>query len=228
MMSNAKSRDTRAQAGEFTNLCEFIPDINLPTQELEPMIEKGELKFRNKKVKRSIDSFSTWLSAWNNYELVLMAKHPNIYKKLVAYRDLIQNCDKNFKWNAVMKYDMRFRAKRGESNNFDFDIVDTTLYATIFDATAVKSTWKTCLRCNASDHLVADCPFPEEHQVAENASKYRKKTHDTTVRWFNNGIEGCNNYQLEHSCSYPGCRRAHVCRSCRGPDPYARCITCNS
>ena len=81
MMSNAKSRDTRAQAGELTNLCEFISDINLPTQELEPVIEKGELKFRNKKVKRSIDSFSTWLSAWNNYELVLMAKHPNIYKK---------------------------------------------------------------------------------------------------------------------------------------------------
>ena len=40
---------------------------------------------------------------------------------------------------------------------------------------------------------MADCPFPEEHQVAENASKFRKKTCDTTVRWFNNGIEGCNN-----------------------------------
>ena len=95
-MSNAKSRDTRAQAGEFTNLWEFIPDINLPTQELEPVIEKWALKFRNKKVKRSIDSFSNWLSAWNNYE------------KLVAYRDLIQNC-----------------------------LLDATLYATIFDATAV-------------------------------------------------------------------------------------------
>ena len=68
----------------------------------------------------------------------------------------------------------------------------------------------------------------DANTMMSNASKYRKKTRDTTVRWFNNGIEGCNNYQLERSCSYPGCRRAHVCRSCRGPDPYARCRTCDS
>jgi hypothetical protein len=92
---------------------------------------------------------------------------------MVVYRELIQNCDKNFKWSAVYKYDIRFRAKLAETKSFDFDKVDTSMYTTIFDATAVKTATKACLRCKATDHLVAKCPFPEENAMAEN-SKWRK------------------------------------------------------
>ena len=224
-----KPRDRRAYSGEFVTLSEFLPDMHIytPSKEMEPFYEKGELRFRSKKPKRSIDSFTTWLSAWNRYELVVVAEHLHLHKKFVEYREIIQNCDKNFRWSAVHLYDTRLRLRRAETKSFDFDVVDTTLYATIFDTTAVKRAGKQCLRCKSYDHHVSDCPYPEEYQVAENNSQTaRKKSRDTRDRWFHNGVEGCDNYQSERSCSYPGCKRAHVCRYCRGPDPYNRCSRC--
>ena len=83
-----KPRDRRAYSGEFVTLSEFLPDMHIhtPNNEMEPFYEKGELRFRSKKPKRSIDSFTTWLSAWNRYELVVVAKHPKLHQKSVEYR----------------------------------------------------------------------------------------------------------------------------------------------
>ena len=46
---------------------------------------------RPKKNKRNIDNFDVWLTAWNNYEALLVQNHPDIYPNLSVFRQLIQN-----------------------------------------------------------------------------------------------------------------------------------------
>ena len=65
-----------------------------------------------------------------------MAKYPDMYEKLVGYRELIQTFDTKYQWHAVSTYDMRFRCDLGKRTSFAFETMDTTLFSTILDATA--------------------------------------------------------------------------------------------
>ena len=74
----------------------------------------------------------------------------------------------------------------------------------------------------ARPNSVQDCPFPSRNPMEENKKGQKGKTSE---RWFHNNTEGCNNYQ-SGKCVFPGCKRAHVCHQCRGPDPFYKCATC--
>jgi hypothetical protein len=119
---------------------------------MEPIVEEGIFRLRPKRTRKCIDSFAVWNKAWNAYEKVLMTKHPDKYTKFVEYRELIQNCNAKYQWHAVASYDIRFRAKLAKDKSMDYDKVDTTLFTTIFDATAIKASAKSCLRCKSYDH----------------------------------------------------------------------------
>jgi hypothetical protein len=159
-----------------------------------------------------------------------MAKHPDTYAKLLGYRELIQSCDTKYQWYAVSTYDMRFRCDLGRRKSFAFDSMDTTLFTTIFDSTAVKISAKTCLRCRSYDHFVSNCPFPAETSASRSSSankmsRSQDRSKPVQQLWYHEGREGCNNFQTRN-CYYSGCRRAHVCKKCKGPDPFSKCKQC--
>ena len=222
---------TQAQNGEFVNLCDFLPNIHYTSGEMEPIVENGSLQFRSKRTRKVIDSFTMWSKAWNGYERAIMAKYPDMYEKLVGYRELIQTCDTKYQWHAVSTYDMRFRHDIGKCKSFAFDTMDTTLFSTILDATAVKVSAKTCLRCRSYDHFVSNCPFPAEASGSRSSSdntitaQSQDKRRSPQPVWYHEGREGCNNFQSA-SCFYSGCKRAHVCKKCKGPDPFSKCKQC--
>ena len=209
------------QSGEFINLSDLLNSDTIGNEETEAVLVDGKLQFRPKKARKTIDNFKTWLSAWNNYEIMLIDSNPNVYKKCVEYRKFIQLCDQKYVWHAIAAYDVRFRAKLALENSLEFDQIDTNLYVSILDATAVKSGQKTCHRCKSYDHLVNNCPFPAEYTLAEEKEK-KSKRKISTEKWFFENKEGCNNFQTGN-CTFPGCKRAHVCKRCRGPEPAYRC-----
>ena len=214
---------TTAANGEFVNLADFLlkHDLAVPRDELEAVVVEGTIQFRPRKSRRSIDCFRTWLEAWNNFEQAVVQRQASVYTKLVEYRRFIQSCDNKYNWSAVAAYDVKFRAKLAETRSFAYDQIDSTIYVCTLDATSVKQSRKNCHRCRAPDHLIADCPFPADYAMAADEEK-KTRRRAPQERWFYDNKEGCNNWQTGN-CNYPSCRRAHVCKRCRGPEPAYRC-----
>ena len=154
----------------------------------------------------------------HGYESIVVNRHPEAYGKLAKYRALIQNCDRRYLWHAVYAYDIRFWASCGVNKFFDFDHTDVTLYTTVLDATAIKASGRQCARCRSYDHQVRECPFPEETSMVLASMADKKSRTHTKDKWFHDNTEGCNNYQYGR-CYFAGCKRAHVCRKCHGPEP---------
>ena len=149
--------------GECINLIDFLPgnDIILSEQYKNPVdLPQGVMVVLSKKNKRNIDNFDVWLTAWNNYEALLVQNHPDIYPNLSVYRQLVQKCNRKYTWQSVYLYDVRFRMKLGSSRSFDFHVMDNDLYLTILDTTAVRTDAMRCFRCKSYEHVVTSCPFP--------------------------------------------------------------------
>ena len=70
--------------------------------DLEPIVENnGNLVFRIKKLKRSIDNFNQWLAAWDNYEFLMVSDQHKRYPHMAKYRSFIQKYANKFQWFAV-------------------------------------------------------------------------------------------------------------------------------
>jgi hypothetical protein len=206
-----------ALTGECVNLLEFLATSD--TKDLEAYLSDGELQFKPRKSKRSLDNVNIWLQAWGEYEALIMSTHPGLYTSLATYRRLIQSLDRKYMWSAIYMYDQRFRMELACSKSFNYHIQNNDLMVTILEATAIKSDITRCLRCKSVLHYVQDCPFPATK--TEKDKKYNKQS-----KWFHESKEGCNNFNMG-KCTYPTCSRAHVCKGCRGPEPHIRCSKCN-
>ena len=210
--------------GEFVNLADFIGNNDSPS--LDVILEHSDKPVKNK---RAVDNFDTWLSAWSKYEALLVQHHPSLYPNVAAYRRLIQKCNHKYVWQAVYCYDVSFRAGLGANRSFEFHSVDTDLFVTILDSTAVKPNATRCYGCRSFDHIIQNCPFPTDNQVEKNSQKnqnFKAKSNQKYDRWFHNGVEGCNNWQYDR-CTFPNCKRANVCKGCRGHEPFSKCQSCN-
>ena len=195
-----------ALSGEFINLSDFMPLNNMPdSSELETVVsQSGSMYVRPRKSRRAIDSFMSWLSAWLNYEALLIAHKPTLYTSLVQYRSFMQSCDKKYLWHAVYAYDCRFRATLATNNSWEFHKSNTDIYITTFETTTVKRGLKQCFRCKSLEHSVQDCPFPAPSSLEENA----KKTNTSFTRrekWFHMGKEGW--HSMEFHGIPPRCHR---------------------
>ena len=117
-----------------------------------------------------------------------------------------------------------------------FTTTDQALMAAILNATAVKTSAHKCFWCGGFDHLVDRCPFPQTAslQMVEVVKKGMlarqtvksgpsKPTSPMQLdKWFYNGREGCNNFQLDR-CMFPHCKWAQVCHNCKQEHPASWC-----
>ena len=190
-----------------------------------------------------IDSFDTWLHAWNVYEKLVMAAQPARYTELASYREQIQFANRKFRWSSVYLLDIHLRmahaSKCLHDSSLRLDIIDTTLYATILDASALRPHPRQCSRCKSFDHMVKDCAFPASVQMEETLTPtpktlgnsprntFRAQTSSTQyisnqsswkyAKWFSpSGQEGCNLSQRKACYQGPNCKRAHICKTCKG------------
>ena len=129
--STSEKTVKHALSGEFINLSDFLPNLSEPVTNLESYVDSdGTMQFKAKRPNRAIDSLCTWLSAWSNYEALLVSHNPSLYTKLASYRAFIQMCDKKYLWHAIYAYDCRFRSALSHSKSWDYQQVNNDLYIT--------------------------------------------------------------------------------------------------
>ena len=110
-------------------------------------------------LKRLVDSFDLWLQVWTKYEMEIVSAQSEHYLELAAYQEQIQLANCKFRWPCVYMFDVQTRTRVASRKDIHLDVLDTTLYTTILDASAFCTHPKQCTRCKSFDHLVRDCPF---------------------------------------------------------------------
>ena len=155
--------------------------------------------------KRLVDSFDLWLQVWTKYEMEIVSAQPERYLELAAYREQIQLANCKFRWPCVYMFDVQTRTRAATRKDIRLDVLDTTLYTTILDASALRAHPKQCTCCKSFDHLVRDCPFLAQEKLQEAATpagtgfQFSGASAPDTWKfdkWFTaTGQEGCNLYQ---------------------------------
>ena len=211
-----------ALQGEYISLHEFLAPIgaahNLTETELEPVLDVDSIvHYRPKKYTRKITNFETWSQAWAAYEQLIINVLGVVFQQPMSdYRLFIQEQKQKYAWSAVAIYDYKHRSRLATLPNFfdrmQFDM-PSTFRNSVLDATAMKQNAQRCSRCKGYDHVVANCPFPEAPSRAPQAKTQASASVSQEI---------CNNYNRER-CSNTNCRRKHICRTCRGPLPQAKC-----
>ena len=95
---------------------------------------------------------------------------------LGQYRSIIQKAKRKFSWKAVYDLDVQFRMSLSGTAK-RLDQIDSTLYTTILDSSAVRAEGNSCQRCKSDHHLARDCSFRtkqtlEERKASSEASTY--------------------------------------------------------
>ena len=236
----------KIQQGEYVDLSELLVcDFQYRYSSLDDSqaleVVDGKLSLAPKQKARHLSNLQLWLHAWHIYEDTLLSFYPHRYMELLHYHRHISDLDQHFHWAAILSYDAQFRHKCALHNQ-PLSAFDQQLYVTILDATATKAVARRCFCCQRYDHEVIDCPFPPGALLEKEATV--KKAAQSQQGWgnfhqqqqhpsnrgtgsqlpavYHQGREICIKYQSV-SCTFPNCRRAHVCRHCKQEHPALEC-----
>lgn len=209
--------------GEYICLDEFLQNYSLNNSEAQDiqsyMDSDGNISYRNKRQKRRITSFNTWLEAWHNYERLLLSYHGfHLYDTCTKYKLLIMAYERKYNWTAVAILDMRHRLSLS-GKSVEFANIDPVLFNSIMDPTTVKTSALRCFRCKSFDHTIGECPFPASSTQAPPKGGNRKQNSSSGP----GQQEICNNYN-NLRCVMSSCKRLHVCKACRGDLPFELCV----
>ena len=109
-----------------------------------------------------IIDFTGWAEAWSVYSAVL-ASYPHIAPRLFQYQHFLALKSRAFRASAWLCYDREFRLKLAANRSWQFQVVDTKLWASCFAAdslTPAASTSVTmlmCYMCGSGGHLYTQC-----------------------------------------------------------------------
>ncbi len=95
---------------------------NTEVQDIQSYVDSsGNVAYMNKRQKRRVNSFNTWLEAWHNYERLLLSFHGfHLYDAYTKYKLLMLFQDKPSTWFSLAILDMRHRLSlSGHSVQFD-------------------------------------------------------------------------------------------------------------
>ena len=236
----------KIQCSEYVDLSELLEyDFQYRYSALDDSqaleIVDGKLSLVPKCRARHLSTLQLWLQAWNLYEDTVLSFFPHRYLELSHYWHHISDLDQCFHWAAMLSYDAQFWHKC-MVQGLPFSTFDQQLYVTTLNATAAKVTAHRCFQCQHFDHKVIECPFPpgallEKDLAVKKAAQgqqgwgmYQQQQQCSSTRGtgsqlpaiYHQGREIYIKYQ-SGSCSFPNCRRAHVCRHCKQDHPATEC-----
>jgi hypothetical protein len=215
-----------ATTGEFVNLSEFSPNTE-PSSVMESAIDEvtGQIVFKTKNTKKSMDNFLTWSRAWAGYEGLLISLNNSLYQRLAEYRLFIQGCDAIYHWSAVSSYDQRHRHLMSLKHSYDFNVCNTEIYCCTLNASSIRPNPKACYICGSIDHHMKDCPFQKQSkfpsaqkksgQNSYSSPSYNKPSNQPFVPRSDSQAFGesrpvlCYNWN-NGRCNSPACWRLHV------------------
>ena len=236
----------KIQWGEYVDLSELLAcDFQYrysgldDSQALE--VVDSKLSLAPKRKARHLSNLQLWLRTWHIYEDTLLSFYPHRYMELSHYHRHISNLDQHFHSAVILSYNAQFRHKCTLHNRL-LSTFDQQLYVTILDTTVTKAVACRCFCCQQYDHEVINCPFPlgaplekeatvkKAVQSQQGRGNFRQQQQCSSNRGagsqlpavYHQGREICIKYQLA-SCTFPNCRRAHICWHCKQEHPASEC-----
>ncbi len=99
---------------------------NTEVQDIQSDVDSsGNVAYMNKRQKRRVNSFNTWLEAWHNYERFLLSFHGfHLYDAYRKYKLLMLSLDKTYTWSSLAILDMRHRLSLS-SHSLQIDTIDS-------------------------------------------------------------------------------------------------------
>ncbi len=99
----------------------------------------GNVAYRNKRQKRRVNSFNTWLEVWHNYERLLLSFNGyHLYDACTKYKLLMLSLDRKYTWSSLSILDMRHRLSLS-GHSVQFVTIDSVLFSSIMDPTTFKT-----------------------------------------------------------------------------------------
>ena len=108
-----------------------------------------------------INSFSTWLDAWNIDIATVVAHNPSRAAELLGYQCLIHSASKHFTISAWLNYDMQFRTLAAFNPQLQWNLHHSELWldnlASQTGSVSPNTRWP-CTYCGSTSHFPDRCP----------------------------------------------------------------------
>ena len=121
-----------------------------------------------------INSFSSWLDAWNIYIATVVAHNPSRAAELLGYQRLIHSASKHFSTSAWLNYDMQFRTLAASNSQLQWNLRHSELWLDNLASQTSQNTRWPCTYCGSTSHFpdrCPRCPFRTVHLSNDNASQ---------------------------------------------------------
>jgi hypothetical protein len=145
-----------ALQGTSVDLSKFLIKPHIVTEQNTFALKNGKLPVNRKMAGRPIHTYQVWLSAWANYEELLVRYLPaslDIYRRCNEYRRFIHACQEKYLWSAVYNYDMKICTLLAESHSVAFDSINMKCYAL---ALTLSSSAKMFLGATGVNQLITE------------------------------------------------------------------------
>ena len=136
---------------------------------------------------KKINSFTTWMEAWNTYLVILINHFPVRAPELVAYQRIITSASIQYPLVAWLNYDIQFRILATSDPSLCWDTRHTDLWLQCVTAPSLPTIRWPCSHCGATNHFSKNCPFhprgipaPTDGQRQANMSSSSSGKHTVT------------------------------------------------
>ena len=208
---------------EFVEMHELLPEF------WHDQKDGGKTSDKAKAKKRALD-LTVWLQCFAVYVGVLGPKFPPEVPELMAYMISIIQASQEYEGAAWAAYDAAYRRQAAAQGRTGWSQINPSLYAICFTGKARKT--ERCDRCLSATHRADDCSLAAEDDP--DVAKRLKAIESAVVALTRpppggkprepreRSSETCRNWN-RNRCSFPGCRYAHLCATCRGNHTALEC-----
>ena len=110
--------------GEFIDFNTLLPEVMFSTANVTP--SSGTTRSTSQTPR--INSFSSWLDAWNIYIAIVVAHNPSRALELLGYQRLIHSASKHFNTSAWLNYDVQFRTLAAANPQLQWNLRHSELW----------------------------------------------------------------------------------------------------
>ena len=223
-------------SGEFIDFATLLPNAMFSgstgtetskslTVQLTPV--GNDLSVRPQPSAKKINSFASWMEAWNIYLAILINHSPARAPQLVAYQRIITSASTQYPLAAWLNYDIQFRTLAASDTSLRWDTRHTDLWLQCVTAPSLSTIRWPCSHCGATNHYPRNCPFrphaipaPTDSHRQANAPSSSGGQHTATGGLPNFRHSTCHAYNRS-VCRRQACQFLHQCELC-GADHSAK------